>query len=144
MWIYQPEEVVHAGGDYSIIAARLPWEADNKNGVQITISNSKPAATFGSGSDGVRASVKTSNLLWHHIVGSINGDTSVRYIYVDGDLCGTLKGPLFAGTVVQTFMLGGDSKGLKPFKGSIDDVRIYNRALSAEEVKALYEFEKAE
>ena len=26
--------------------------------------------------------------------------------------------------------------------GSIDDVRIYNRALSAEEVKALYDLEK--
>ena len=30
----------------------------------------------------------------------------------------------------------------KPFNGSIDDVRIYNRALSAEEVKALYDLEK--
>jgi hypothetical protein len=28
------------------------------------------------------------------------------------------------------------------FKGSIDDIRIYNRALSAEEVKALYDLEK--
>jgi hypothetical protein len=28
------------------------------------------------------------------------------------------------------------------FKGSIDDVRIYNRGLSAEEVKALYDLEK--
>ena len=30
------------------------------------------------------------------------------------------------------------------FKGGLDDIRIYNRALSDEEVKALYEFEKAE
>ena len=29
------------------------------------------------------------------------------------------------------------------FTGKLDDIRIYNRALSAEEVKALYEFEKA-
>ena len=28
------------------------------------------------------------------------------------------------------------------FKGSIDDIRIYNRALSADEVKALYDLEK--
>ena len=28
------------------------------------------------------------------------------------------------------------------YKGSLDDVRIYNRALSAEEVKALYDLEK--
>ena len=30
------------------------------------------------------------------------------------------------------------------FDGSLDDVRIYNRALSADEVKALYKFEKAD
>jgi len=29
-----------------------------------------------------------------------------------------------------------------PFKGSLDDIRIYNRALSEAEVKELYEFEK--
>jgi hypothetical protein len=34
----------------------------------------------------------------------------------------------------------GDVKGL--FEGLIDDVRIYNRALSADEVKALYDLEK--
>ena len=28
------------------------------------------------------------------------------------------------------------------YEGSIDDIRIYNRALSEAEVKALYEFEK--
>jgi hypothetical protein len=28
------------------------------------------------------------------------------------------------------------------FNGSLDDIRIYNRALSAAEVKALYDFEK--
>ena len=28
------------------------------------------------------------------------------------------------------------------FKGQLDDIRIYNRALSEAEVKALYEFEK--
>ena len=30
----------------------------------------------------------------------------------------------------------------KHHDGKLDDIRIYNRALSAEEVKALYEFEK--
>jgi hypothetical protein len=34
------------------------------------------------------------------------------------------------------------NKGYHPWVGQIDDVRIYNRALSEAEVKALYEFEK--
>ena len=31
------------------------------------------------------------------------------------------------------------SQGVEPFPGLIDEVRIYNRALSAEEIKALYD-----
>jgi len=39
---------------------------------------------------------------------------------------------------------GGGFQSGQFLKGDIDDYRIYNRALSAEEVKSLYEFEKAE
>jgi hypothetical protein len=35
-------------------------------------------------------------------------------------------------------------ENIQSIKGTVDDVRIYNRALSPEEVKALYEFEKAD
>ena len=38
--------------------------------------------------------------------------------------------------------VGGEFDSKQALKGSIDDVRIYNRALSAEEVKALYDLEK--
>jgi hypothetical protein len=39
-------------------------------------------------------------------------------------------------------VIGARPDGLWKFKGSIDDVRIYNRALSEEQVKALYDLEK--
>jgi hypothetical protein len=39
-------------------------------------------------------------------------------------------------------LMSWDGNGNIGINGSIDDVRIYNRALSAEEVKTLYEFEK--
>jgi hypothetical protein len=38
--------------------------------------------------------------------------------------------------------MGAQGRYDKHFEGSIDDVRIYNRALSAAEVKALYDLEK--
>jgi hypothetical protein len=38
--------------------------------------------------------------------------------------------------------VGGGFETYQALKGSLDDVRIYNRALSAEEVKALYDLEK--
>jgi hypothetical protein len=36
------------------------------------------------------------------------------------------------------FSIGGDDRGGAKFKGNIDDIRIYNRALTASEVEALY------
>jgi hypothetical protein len=43
----------------------------------------------------------------------------------------------------EQLFIGSDPDGGPEFmNGSIDDVRIYNRALSAEEVKALYDLEK--
>ena len=49
-----------------------------------------------------------------------------------------------SGVYVDSFIGGVDGgSGVKPgVRGEIDDIRIYNRALSAEEVKALYELEK--
>ena len=38
--------------------------------------------------------------------------------------------------------IGSQNSGNDTFKGSIDDVRIYNRALTEAEVKALYELER--
>jgi hypothetical protein len=46
-------------------------------------------------------------------------------------------------TFDEPLIFGADGHGSKAFfKGSLDDVRIWNRALSAEEVKALYNLEK--
>jgi len=38
--------------------------------------------------------------------------------------------------------IGSQNRGVEAFQGSMDDVRIYSRALSAEEVKALCDLEK--
>ena len=117
---------------FIIISCEEPQEKDEVVSI-ITINSPINGYEFIYNGESLEINVSVTNL----------SNIYAAYIYVDGNLCGTLEGPPFAGTGVLTFLLGGDSKGLKPFKGSIDDVRIYDRALSAEEVKALYEFEKA-
>jgi hypothetical protein len=58
------------------------------------------------------------------------------------------KSVFFDGGLVYLAPIGKKSRAsnlplnIGPVKGPLDDVRIYNRALSAAEVKALYEFEK--
>ena len=77
---------------------------------------------------------------WHHIALTWNGDTQV--IYIDGVLDNT--------SYLENIMIKGYSKPLElgnhwaytdnnhPFHGSIDEVRLYNYALTEEEIETLY------
>ena len=65
-------------------------------------------------------------------------------IYIDGELDGTLEFNSVPSIDQHPLFLSYDGSGYYPkFNGIIDDVRIYNRALTEAEVKELYEFEKA-
>jgi hypothetical protein len=70
---------------------------------------------------------------WYHIAVTSDGSQSVVYIDGQQDVAtGT------ANTATGTGMGIGYHYGDTPFDGIIDDVRIYKRALSAEEIQRLY------
>jgi len=74
---------------------------------------------------------------WIHVAGTYDG-TNMR-IYVNGVMEGTpVAGPP-GGIVSNTNNLGigAQSDGTRWFKGAMDEVRVYNRALSAAEIEAL-------
>ena len=77
------------------------------------------------------------NLTWHHL--AIVADTSMK-IYLDGLLAVTGAGAANYGTSTYPFNIGGggiwDATG-NWFSGSMDEVRVYNRALTQAEVQAL-------
>ena len=76
---------------------------------------------------------------WHHIVGQKT--SSALQIYVDGVLRGSVNN---TGTITYNkgpdFFIGKHGNGgtTYDFTGSIDDVRVYNRALNAQEVALLF------
>jgi len=78
---------------------------------------------------------------WVHIVGVRTVGSSFA-IYINGSFYGSMADN--AGSVSNTydFRIGRASNNLWSFSGLIDDARIYNRALSAAEVAALYNAEK--
>jgi hypothetical protein len=95
---------------------------------------------------GAQDSTNTSALhdRWVHVVAMFsNGSTVQSGMYIDGKntepICQTAAGFQACNqqrTVAAPVILGGNS--MYPFRGWLDEVRIYNRALTATEVTALY------
>jgi len=83
----------------------------------------------------VSTTISITDTGWHHAVVTKNGSTIK--LYIDGvDYTGAVTNQTIVNTT-SVFFISGPS-GEFPFNGSIDDVRIYNRALSASEVSRLY------
>ncbi len=75
---------------------------------------------------------------WYHVVGTYDG--SVMKLYVNGQLENSTPatGNIFISSTMK-WIIGAFNSGTDAFfDGIIDDVRIYNRPLSADEVKQLF------
>lgn len=78
---------------------------------------------------------------WHHIVATYDG-ASIK-IYLDGDYQNsTSDSDAMTYNSSLPFAIGGDSSRGRWLDGFMDDVRVYNRALSAGEIKAIYDATK--
>ena len=70
-------------------------------------------------------------------------DNGSKKLYVNGELKDENSSAVEFGQLTSKFAMGGDYRAPQKYHHlQADEVRIYNRALSAAEVKALYEFEK--
>ena len=72
---------------------------------------------------------------WHHVVWVKDGTSA--YVYIDGVQTGTMDAPATLGTSGGGNYLGG-SATTQMWDGTIDSVRMYSRALSADEILANY------
>ena len=91
----------------------------------------------------VQGNVNLANAAWRHMTAVCDRDTKLT-VYVDGLIVNSVDPTSKSGGISSeaNLIIGAIESG-QYFSGKIDDVRIYNRALSEAEVKALYEFEKA-
>ncbi len=91
-----------------------------------------------SGDNNLPVSITTSS--WHHLVLTWDGTTNSNgmKLYLDGALAGQ-KASLYANTSASgPLYIGKNPSSGKVFDGKIDETRIYNRALTQEEITALY------
>jgi hypothetical protein len=88
--------------------------------------------TSGSGSTSM------TNGVWYHYVGVYDG--AKVYSYLNGVLqaSASATGTLGAGTPTNPMEIGATKNGNNLCAGSLADVRLYNRALSPEEINIIY------
>jgi hypothetical protein len=72
---------------------------------------------------------------WHFLCATRNGSTGTVSIMIDGGNPITNSGPAGILTDPSDLYFGG---GIYPFNGSLDDIGIWNRALTQQEITALY------
>ena len=100
------------------------WLSINSTGV--ISSNLGNTVTLGT------TALKT-NTWYHAVVTKLSG---VVTLYLDGQNDGSAARTIESATGVTRIGIG--KTGLNPFNGLIDEVRVYNRVLSADEIKRLY------
>jgi len=115
---------------------------DDRGGAAIDGINFAVDTATGDGVDRTAGNV-IKERRWYHVVGTYDGATSVMQIYVDGRVVSTVAG---SGTGSGNFVPRANANlTINSWNGSgselrsiTDDVRIYNRALSSDEIKRLY------
>jgi len=123
------------------------WQGGDQRSWALNNGDGDGKIIFSITTDGTTGTIKSaigtssaSDGLWHHIVGTYDG-TNVK-VYVDGVLedSEVESGTLFHSTSPVRFA----DNFIRPnnFDGQMDEVMIFSRALSAEEIKSFYETNK--
>jgi len=81
---------------------------------------------------------------WHHAYFLINNMATDCHIYIDSVLDEGTSSEIGDVTPISDFKIGIGYDGGVPFKGTIDEVEVFNRALTVEEIKRIYDAGKPE
>jgi hypothetical protein len=121
---------------YTLVAVK----AGNQIRYQVTKGRS---STAGCGVQGVLNSTGLYNpFVWHHV--AFYMDNYFIKLYVDGVLDNTVASTVQLNYDASNVILGGSNQSYNyPLNGSIDNVRFYNKEITAKEIYVLYNFDPA-
>ena len=94
---------------------------------------------FGVGNSDVTitSSTAVNDGQWHHVAATRNSTSGLMQLYVDGTLRASGSGPTGTRATPASLHLGNIQSGFNYLSGAMDEVRLYNYALSAAQVKTL-------
>ncbi len=132
--------------DFGLIVGKWAFD-EEKDQFGLFLSNKRKISfSIGDGEKfgyGVYTNTRIQNHEWYHIVAVWNKSTKVG-LFVNGrmDLIGKQHGNGINAKSPISLKLGRQNVGQeRPFKGYVDQVRVYNRSLSIQEIKHLYMIE---
>jgi len=133
--IATPNEAIFGKDGLNQRAYFLRWDSTNSNRLRFLSMN--PAGTL----SGAITSTSNDFTNWHHIAIVFDTSTSTSKMYIDGnfDATGTYFLP---SQVTSNLYIGGGYGGGQTFDSTIDELMIFNKALTADEVKSIYELTK--
>jgi len=110
----------------------ISGDAMQQNKIRFRLQNGAAADLFSNSS--------VTDNVWHHVVATREGNTGVTSLYLDGS---------FQNSVIQSYPLGFaastpismgwfNSGSLFRYTGSVDEVALYNRVLTAAEISGHY------
>lgn len=136
-WVFVPSTGARAGR--AVVAAR---QAGTSDGDQVYLRADRTAALWSMPSGSWAEAPGALPLdRWVHVAGTCDGTTNILYVSGAELARAPVRSP--PGREVTPFTIGANVDRAGPsqhFVGSIDDVRLYGRALNALEVQALATF----
>lgn len=92
---------------------------------------------------GLNSTINFNNNIWHHIVLTHDYNLQQAKLFIDGVLIETLNSSSFStNSLIDRFVFGGDlntnTSANATLFGQLDDIGIWNRALTQQEVTQLY------
>ncbi len=134
-WIY-PEHFGASG------AARIIDKGADPAGFSLSLNDTNRGLAYRAGADEVLSDpdVITVNQ-WQHVAVSYSDASDTVTFYVNGQPAGTVSNYQTNPTdsANAPLIIGNNAALTAGFKGMLTDVRIYSRALAADEIKAIYE-----
>lgn len=127
----------NAGNPYAGVVTKFAPVAPNGEGYDIILHKDGQLRACVRGPGRIDTGTRGTKVLdgaWHHVVMTAT-KLSVT-LYIDGSMSGgTAAGSWESSPTDKPFLIGARS-GVGNFSGLLDEVRLYSRALSADEVKA--------
>jgi hypothetical protein len=98
-----------------------------------------PKFVFGAGqpAETVRSKARVTDGRWHFVAATRDGNSGQMKLYVDGVLEGERTGPPGTRSAPRRITMGRLQTDCNFFAGSLADVRLYSRVLSADEIRFL-------